>query len=88
MVPETPMKLYKAYEKIFPEDLSRFKLIQKMVCEFCFMYSHQDLSDVFGFYSELDRTNEGFELTRISLRDEFDSRNPAELIRAQLKNIV
>jgi len=27
VVPETPMKLYKAYEKIFPEDLSRFKLI-------------------------------------------------------------
>lgn len=45
------------------------------------MYSHADLSDVFGFYSELDTQHDGFETTRMKLRYEFDSRNPSELIR-------
>ena len=44
------------------------------------MFSHQDLSDVFGFYSNLDREHEGFVETRIKLRDEFDSRNTHEMI--------
>lgn len=52
-----------------------------MVCDFSYMYSHEDLSDVFGFYSQLDSEHDGFVETRIALRDEFNSRNPDELIR-------
>jgi hypothetical protein len=28
VIPETPMKLFKAYERVCPDDLERFKLLQ------------------------------------------------------------
>lgn len=54
----------------------------------CHHFSHQDLTDVFGFYSNLDRQFEGFVEIRVALRDEYHTRDGQELLATTLSNIV
>ena len=82
------LKIFKTYQSLDANCLENFDLIQRQICKCCHEFSFQDLNEIFGFYSNLERQHDGFVETRIILRDEMESRNKDDMVKEMLRNIV